>query len=92
MVSNINKINKKKFVEVGYVNLFFLKLYLLCYWCKISYKYKLSVLLIRRFYYNKSLDLYIKKNNYLIEILFVEMNFVENDFIYSFKIIFIYLG
>lgn len=85
----------KKPVEAGYVNVFFLKLYLLCYRCKISYKYKLSVLSIRRFHHNKSSDLYIYiyiKNNHLIEILFVEMNFVENDFIHSFKIIFIYLG
>lgn len=84
----------KKPVEARYVNLVFLKLYLiLCYRCKISYKYKLSVLSIRRSHHNKSSDLYIyKKNNHLIEILFVEMNFVENDFIHSFKIIFIYLG
>lgn len=86
------KPTKKKPVEAGYVNSFFFKLYLLRYRCKISYKYKLSVLSIRRSHHNKSSDLYIKKNNHLIEILFVEMNFVENDFIHSFKIIFIYLG
>lgn len=49
----------KKPVEAGYVNSIFLKLYLLCYRCKISYKYKLSVLSIRRSHHNKSSDLYI---------------------------------
>lgn len=84
MASNTNQ--QKKPVEAGYVNSIFLKLYLLCYRCKISYKYKLSVLSIRRSHHNKSSDLYIyKKNNHLIEILFVEMNFVENDFIHSLK-------